>query len=284
MNTLNSSQKIFEFNQSPPSFRTTYAKKLLNVAAYTWVVTAVIGQLFFALYVTVEFLFSGIKGNFSEWNKQLPTGFVPGDTLINLALILHMYLAVGILIAGGLQLWPRLRNNRPMWHRWIGRFYITAVILTACGGLILTWGDDGGVGDLTQHIGITGNAILILVFATLAGFTAYKKQFHQHRWWALRLYLVVNGVWFFRIGLSLWLMIHQEPVGFDPETFTGPTLSVISFASYLFPLFMLELYRLVQLYGQTTMQYLATTTMVLLTLATLAGSISAAMIIWLPEM
>lgn len=123
-----------------------------------------------------------------------------------------------------------------------------------------------------------------MVFAGFAGFTAYNKQFHQHRWWALRLYLVVNGVWFFRIALSLWLMIHQEPVGFDPETFRGPTLSVISFASYLFPLLILELYRLIKCSGQTTVQYLAIATMVLITLATLAGSISAALIMWLPKM
>ena len=37
----------------------------------------------------------------------------------------------------------------------------------------------------------------------------------------------MNGVWFFWLGLLLWLMIHQQPVGFDPKTFTGPFLTFL---------------------------------------------------------
>ncbi|QXP44925.1 hypothetical protein FM038_25960 [Shewanella eurypsychrophilus] len=60
--------------------------------------------------------------------------------------------------------------------------------------------------------------------------------------WAIRLFIVMGGVWFFRIGLMLWLMIHQAPVGFDPKTFEGPFLSFLGFAQYLIPLAVAQLY------------------------------------------
>jgi hypothetical protein len=54
--------------------------------------------------------------------------------------------------------------------------------------------------------------------------------------------MVVNGVWFFRVGLMLWLVLNNGPVGFDPKTFRGPFLDFWSFADYLLPLAVLEVY------------------------------------------
>jgi hypothetical protein len=42
-------------------------------------------------------------------------------------------------------------------------------------------------------------------------------------------------VWFFRLGLTLWLLVHQAPVGFDPKTFSGPFLIVLTLAQSLVP-------------------------------------------------
>ena len=52
-----------------------------------------------------------------------------------------------------------------------------------------------------------------------------------HRRWAIRLFLAVSGVWFFRVGLMFWIGANQGAVGFDPASFTGPALSLRLFST-----------------------------------------------------
>jgi hypothetical protein len=56
--------------------------------------------------------------------------------------------------------------------------------------------------------------------------------------------MVVNGVWFFRVVLMSWLLIHGSPAGFDPKTFTGPFLTALAILTYAVPiqLIVLEMY------------------------------------------
>jgi hypothetical protein len=61
------------------------------------------------------------------------------------------------------------------------------------------------------------------------------KRQDAHRRWALRTYLVVNGVWFLRLGFMAWaLLSHGRGV--------GEFYRVWQFGAYLVPLGALELY------------------------------------------
>jgi len=71
---------------------------------------------------------------------------------------------------------------------------------------------------------------------------AMARDFKTHRRWALRLFLVANAAWFYRIAFVLSLLLFKGPFGFDPVTFTGPFPIIMSFAQYLFPLAILEIY------------------------------------------
>jgi hypothetical protein len=62
-------------------------------------------------------------------------------------------------------------------------------------------------------------------------------------------------------------MINGRPVGFDPETFQGPFLTFLSFAQYLLPLAVLELYLLTQNRGGPAGRYAMAATLVVLTVA-----------------
>ena len=97
-------------------------------------------------------------------------------------------------------------------------------MVVSVAGLIMIW-RKGDAGDPTQDISIGIQAIYIILFAVLTIRYARGRQFAKHRIWALRLFLVVNGVWFFRVGLMFWLVVNGGPVGFDPDTFTGPFLT-----------------------------------------------------------
>jgi len=108
------------------------------------------------------------------------------------------------------------------------------------------------------------------------------RNFTVHRKWALRLFMVVSGVWFFRLGFMLWMLIHQRPVGFDPATFQGPFLTFLSFAQYLLPLFFLELYFWAQERAGQTGKVSTAILIAVLAIATAAGIFGATMGLWLP--
>jgi hypothetical protein len=113
---------------------------------------------------------------------------------------------------------------------------------------------------------------------------ALARDFAAHRRWALRLFLCVSGVWFFRVGLMFGLAVNGGPAGFDINTFTGPFLSFLSFAQYLLPLAMLELYLRCGAGGGAVARGGTALLLVALTLAMTVGLSVATVGMWLPRM
>ncbi|MGD9563708.1 MAG: DUF2306 domain-containing protein [Pyrinomonadaceae bacterium] len=259
-----------------------FATKALRAAAGTWFVTAVIGQLIFVYYLLGLYGRGALRGDFEVLSKVMPHGYVPGDTFGNLAVFAHVLLAVVVTLGGALQLTPQVRNRFPAFHRWNGRVYLTVVVATSLIGLYMVW-FRGSVGDLSQHLGISLDAVLILAFSALALRTAMNRKLADHRRWALRLFLVSSAVWFFRISLMFWLVINQGPAGFDPDTFTGPFLTFLSFADYLIPLAVLEIYFYARERGETPAKMAAAAALFVLTLAMSIGILAATMLMWLPR-
>lgn len=158
---------------------------------------------------------------------------------------------------------------------------LTAVAASLA-GLYLTW-VRGTVGDNSQHIGASLGAVLIWVCAAMALRYALARDFKSHRRWALRLFMAVSAGWFFRLTFFLVLAVAKGPVGFNPVTFTGPFLTFMTYAQYLFPLAILEIY----LRGQDrpgAFRRLATAGMLfVLTLVMIAGIFAVSLAIWLPQ-
>jgi len=119
-----------------------------------------------------------LAGDLSRWAKVLPKVIVPGNTLGNMSLSIHLALAAFITFAGPLQVIPQIRAR-----------------------------------------------LVIIVCAILAWRYATHRNFAAHRPWALRLFLVVSGVGFFRVGLLFWILVTRGPFGFDPKTSLGPFLA-----------------------------------------------------------
>lgn len=261
------------------------AKKALTAMAVVCLTVIVLGQLLFAAYVAVFYLGSVVSGQIERWNQVLPKGYDPTDPLGNAVLGVHFLLAVLFLLGGALQLWPALRRHVPALHRWNGRLYLMLASLLAVGGLWLVWVRGGVVGDLSQHIAISINAVLILGCAVMAWRGARKRHFADHRRWALRLFVVASGVWFFRVGLMAWLAVHQRPAGFDPETFQGSFLTALAIGVYvLLPLGVLQLYFAASDRGNTLARLGGTAVMAGVTGVILLGVFAAAMGLWLPRL
>ncbi len=266
-----------------PATHQPWGARALRVSAALWLLVALIGQGIFVAYVMGLYGAATLAGDLSAWNKVMPRGYVPGDIAGNTTLIVHVLLTVAILSGGALQLLPALRRTAPRLHHWVGRGYLLSAVVMSLGGLFMVWAR-GEPARLGQHLGISLNALLILVFATLALRAALARHIAAHRRWALRLYVAVLGVWFFRLGLTLWLLVHRAPVGFDPKTFSGPFLTFLSFAQSLLPLLLLELYLRAQRSRRPGVQAGAALGLVLLSVLTAAGIGTATLMLWAPHL
>ncbi len=262
------------------------AKKALSWATYSWFITMLVGQWIFVYYILVYYggltLDSGLAG-FGE--SHLPGGYVPGDTIGNVAVVSHVLLAILIHGGGPLQLVPQVRARFPRFHRWNGRLFVGTAILVSLAGLYMTWIRGGGstIGDTTQHVGTSISGVLVLVFAWFAVASARGRDFKSHRQWALRLFMVVSTVWFSRLLLWGWVMLTGG-VGVDWETFTGPALSIIYFAQWVLPLLVLELYFSASGKATAGQKAVMAFCLAIAVVLMIIGIVGATQIIWLPRM
>lgn len=241
-------------------------------AAGLWFLVASTGLAIFALYIGVSYGRAALGGPPGE------ARWVPGDGLGNAMLSLHLVFALLMTAIGVLQLLPPLRRRAPAVHRTLGRVFLAGALLGTVSGFYLIW-VRGTVGGVSMQLATSLNGVLIVAFAGLAWWHARARRFDEHRRWALRLFIAANGVWFFRVGFMLWMLIWQAPVGFDPKTFTGPFVLALNFAQFLLPLAVLELYLRARGRGLALASAL-----VLLSLATAAGIFGAALGMWLPRL
>ena len=218
------------------------ADTALKAAAGLWYVVALIGLWIFVYFIVVFYGVSAFEADLGASN--LSKRYIDGETFGNLTVAAHILLAVYIIGFGPLQLIPWIRNHFPALHRWNGRIYIPTVITSSLAGLYIVWFRNIDPADI-QDFGLSLDAILIIIFAAIALRYALARDFVTHRRWALRLFLVVIAVWFFRISVFGWIFL-ADGVGIDFETFTGPFLSFLTFGQYLVPLAVLELYFLAQ--------------------------------------
>lgn len=257
------------------------AHRLLQWSGVAWFFTAAIGQWIFVYYVAASYIPALSRHGFAGLeNTALPAGYVPGDLIGNLSIAAHVLLAIVIIGGGPLQLTPFIRNRFPAFHRYLGRTYITLAVLSSFAGLWLVW-TRGTVGGLIGHLAITLDAALIIAFAAIAIRFAIKRQIDKHRRWAMRLFMVVSAVWFFRIGTMFWFMTTGG-IGIDMETFEGPALTVLYFAQMAIPLAVLQLYFHAQDSDKAGRKLVAAAVVLAATGVTAVGVFAATMGMWLP--
>ena len=258
-----------------------FADKALNASGALWFLTAVVGQCVFAAYIAAFYWAPTLQGHFAAWNrKDLIKGYVPHDTAGNLFFAVHVMIAALITTSGALQLVPSIRARAPAFHRWNGRFYITAAFLMALGGLWMIWIRGTRLG-MTGAFASSLLAVLIMVCAGLTLRYAVARRFDIHHRWALRTFMVANGVWFQRLGYGAWITLNHGPVGVG-DHMDGPFDLFLAFACYLAPLAGLELYLRTR-DGAGTIGTLAMTGLVAgLAALTGIGTFGAYMMMWRP--
>jgi uncharacterized membrane protein len=257
------------------------ADTALKAVARFWFAVTVVGQVVFGITVASFYALTALRGDYHKWN--FTNGYVPGVSMGNTAVVMHVASAAFVMLAGAVQFVPQIRNRFPVFHRWNGRIYMLTAVTLSVAGLYMTW-IRGSVGDLSVHLGSTLNAVLIWLCGGMALRYALARDFKIHRRWALRFFLVVSASWFFRIGFFLSFLIFKGPFGFDPTTFRGPFLTFMSFAQCLIPLAVLEIYLRAQ-DRPGALRRMATAGMLfVLTLVMGAGLFGVTMAVWVPQL
>ncbi len=240
------------------------AAAALKASGMFWFVVAVIGQWTFVYFISAFYGPSTLSGDFAHWNtKPLIDGHIQDDWAGNLMFAAHTLMAAVITFGGTLQLVPALRNRARAFHRWNGRVFLVLAFLMAIGGLWLVW-VRGTYFILWGALGISLNAIMIMVFAGMAWRFAAAGQIDTHRRWAMRAFIAVNGVWFLRVFIMAWVIVNGGPVGMG-NRMDGPVDLVFSFGHHLIPLAFLELYLWAQDRGSAVARAVVASVVVLLT-------------------
>ncbi len=261
---------------------TKRANQFLHLSVSTWVAIALIGQWFFATYVFVLYVFPIVSGNPELVNLSQPIiGYVKGDTFGNAALFFHVIPAALLSVGGIIQLLPFVRRKYPALHRWNGRMFLSLGLMGALSGLYLTWVRDARLSDVGS-LGFTLNGILIIIAVVFAWRYARVKQFDTHMRWAIHAFILVNGVWFFRLYLMAWYVANQGPNG-NSSNIDGPMDIFLSFACYGIPMVIAECVFWAKRQKQALRTWAVSALIVIGTLITLIGVVAAIMMMWIPR-
>ena len=231
-------QEKVRLEMQEPTRRFKTANTALRAAVAAWFVTASIGLWIFLLYVVAVFGSSAVQRNFESWNENLTSGYVPGDSMGNVAVATHLFLAIIVLGGGPLQLMPGIRNRYPAFHRWLGRTYMLAVVTITLTGLYMWLSRD--IGSVTLKDGFIVQASLIVGFSAIALRYAIVRDIHRHRRWALRFFMVASIALSYRVIFMVWVLVTGG-VGIDFATGKGAFLDFMAVGQYL-PLLVLEIY------------------------------------------
>ncbi|WP_395338453.1 DUF2306 domain-containing protein [Ningiella sp. W23] len=215
--------------------------RFLNNSIKMWVLIALIGQWFFTLYILLGFAYPLALGGPQNIDySHMIEGYVAGDTSGNFILLMHIIPASLLSLSGIFQLVPFIRKTYPRFHRYNGRVFLSIGLLGALSGLYLTWIKGTRLSDFGA-LGITLNGLLIPIAVYFAWKFARQKQFENHMMWAVHAFILINGVWTFRLYLMSWFVIGNAAFGASPSL-EGPSGIFLSYACYLVPMCIAQIY------------------------------------------
>lgn len=256
--------------------------RALHAAAGTWYVAAILGQTAFAAFILAFVVPRLMAGDLAGLNdKQHITGYVPGDAAGNANLLAHLLVGAVMTLSAMLQLLPALRRRWPAVHRWNGRAFMVAATVATLSGFYLTW-VRGSQLNLPSALSTSVNGALILLTLGLAWRAARARDLVRHRRHALRAFLLVNGVWFLRLGIAsaaMGLAAAGQRLELD-----GALFLAIGIGSWAIPLAALELYFLAERARSDALRWATAALVLVLAVITAAAGAAAWVGMWAPRL
>ncbi|NND32039.1 MAG: DUF2306 domain-containing protein [Saprospiraceae bacterium] len=113
------------------------------------------------------------------------------------SLIGHVSGGLLALAIGPFQFWKALRNKYLTMHRWLGRIYLTAILVGTISSTYLAWTSALAI-HWTWALALQGLAFAWIITATMAYVAVRRKRIQQHREWMIRSYVVTFAFVLFR--------------------------------------------------------------------------------------
>ncbi|MEM9835744.1 MAG: DUF2306 domain-containing protein [Bacteroidota bacterium] len=190
---------------SQPTMIRPTVDKVMQTSAYALVATVWTSALIFGLYILTFYFIALLRGNTEQWNEVLPGLFDRSTRTATLGIGLHFAAGGIILILGCIQLIKGIRVKYPAIHRWLGRLYVAAALLTAIGGLVFIF-VKGTIGGWPMDLAFAGYGIAMFVTAIATIYYARAGQMDHHRAWAIRLFALAIGSWLYRMDYGFWFL------------------------------------------------------------------------------
>lgn len=226
---------------SDHSISTTETKidQTLQLAGRLLVATVWISTILFGLFILSFYFVALLKGNTAQWNEVLPGLYDMKTESATVGIGIHFAAGGVILILGCIQLIDSIRVKYMALHRWLGRIYIVASLLTAVGGLLFIF-VKGTIGGLVMDIGFVGYGIGMLIAAIETYRHARARRLDRHRAWAIRLFALAIGSWLYRMDYGFWFLF-TDGIGHTSD-FHGPFDYFMDFFFYLPNLLVAEVF------------------------------------------
>lgn len=110
------------------------------------------------------------------------------------------------LILGAIQFNNYLRTRFKNLHRWLGRIYLIAVLLSGFAGLLMAF---SSAGNAFADIGFGALAICWLISAAMAFIKIRRGDIESHKKWMIRNYALTYAAVSLRVYLPLSLFVMQ---------------------------------------------------------------------------
>ncbi len=213
--------------------------RFLRLMGQLLVATVWISAMLFGLYILAFYFVALLEGNTAQWNEVLPGLYDNRTQSATLGIGMHFAAGGIILILGCIQLISQIRERYPALHRWLGRVYVLAAILTAVGGLVFIF-VKGTIGGTVMNIGFAGYGLLTLIAAIETFRHAWARRIERHRAWAIRLFALAIGSWLYRMDYGFWFLF-TDGLGHG-KYFDGPFDYFMDFFFYLPNLLVAEVF------------------------------------------
>ena len=167
-------------------------------AGFFWLsclLIALVSWRFLLVEVEVSMPFVAYHATERPWSFFAHIGFAP----VALALM-------------PLQFWQGLRQRRPQLHRWIGRCYGLAILLSGTGALVMALGSTSG------GLAASGFALLALFWLVATGigiFAAMRGRYADHRRWMIRSAALTFAAVTLRLYLPVLFATMGEEAGYS---------------------------------------------------------------------
>lgn len=125
--------------------------------------------------------------------------------------LVFLHIATGglALVAGGIQLCLAYLRRTSTLHRWVGRVYIGAVLVSCLASLaILRNGSVIGPAWVALLVTLSSSALLFTAFGLIE---ARRRRWHHHAAWMLRSYMAMMVFAWFRLGWELPVLQDMAP-------------------------------------------------------------------------